>query len=61
MKYLALIQNGGADDNIFFEADDFKSAEKYLKTQIKKGTMFEMINLVDLSSLESRKYFFQKN
>lgn len=60
MKYLAIIQNGGADNNIIFDAEDFKSAAKYLKSQLRNGTMFETIKLVDLSTLESKKYYFGK-
>jgi len=61
MKYLAIVQNGGEDNNLTFDADNFRSAEKHLKSQIKKGTMFEFIKLVELDTMDSKKFYIEKH
>lgn len=57
-QYLAIQMNGNPDDNITFEAEDFKEASRILKSMIKEGTMFEQVKLVELDSMYSRKYYF---
>lgn len=57
-QYLAIQMNGNPDDNITFEATDFKEAARVLKNMIKEGTMFEQVKLVELDTLISRKYLF---
>ena len=58
-QYLAIVINGKSDDNITFEAENFKDASKYLKTRIKDGIMFQEIKLVELNTLISKKFFIK--
>lgn len=58
-QYLGIILNGKSDDNIIFEAEDLKKASKYLKTRIKKGTMFQEIKLVELNTMISKKFYIK--
>lgn len=60
MQYLAIIQNGESNKNITFDAEDFKAAENYIKSHLRNGMMFEVIKLVELSSMDSKKYYFEK-
>ena len=60
MKYLAIVQNGDVDDNITFDANNFKEAETHVKSHIKRGTMFETIKILELDTMESKKYYFAK-
>ena len=61
MKYLAIAQNTDADLNITFTARTFPDAERMLKQRLKKGTMFQTIKLVELDTMTSKKYYFEKN
>lgn len=59
MKYLAIHMNGEPDNNIIFEAHSLNSAQSELKHKIKKGSMFNVIKLVELETMNTIKLFFK--
>ena len=52
------MQNSKPENNMTFEALDFKEASRVLKSRIKKGTMFQQVKLLELDSLQSKNYYF---
>ena len=58
-QYLAIMANGRPDNNIMFYEKNFKDASRYLKTQVKDGTMFQNIKLLELDTMKSKTYMFK--
>lgn len=58
MKYLAIAQNNDANSNITFDANGFDDAIEIVKKSVKRGTMFQMIRLVELGSMMSKSIYF---
>ena len=58
MKYLAIAQNYDANTNITYDASDFNDAIKKLKQNIKRGTIYQMIRLVELETMTSKSIHF---
>jgi hypothetical protein len=57
-QYLAIMINSNSENNITFSANNFKEASKHLKTQVKNGTMFQHIKLLELDTMISKTYYF---
>lgn len=56
-QYLAIVANNTSNNNITFEAENFKDASNILKERIKKGVFFDEIKLLELDTMKSRKYY----
>lgn len=58
MKYLAIAQNYNANTNITYDATDFNDAIKKLKQNVKRGTLHQLIRLVELDTMTSKSVYF---
>ena len=59
-KYLAICPNTSLNDNLIFNALNFKDAKEILKSYIKKDTMFQEVKLIELDTMNSKQYFIEK-
>ena len=59
-KYLAICPNTQLNDNLIFNALNFKNAKEILKSYIKKDTMFQEVKLIELDTMISKQYFIEK-
>ena len=59
-KYLAICPNTILNDNLIFNALNFKDAKDILKSYIKKDTMFQEVKLIELDTMISKQYFIEK-
>ena len=58
-KYLAICPNTTFDNNLLFNAINFKDAKKNLRSYIKKDTIFQEVKLIELDTMTSKTYLIK--